>query len=110
MIRYYSQEETLRIVRRLDGGTLETLVRQQVVVPTQSAGGAVFSQADIARMELLCDLTEGFDLDEDLLGLLMSLIDQLHAARADLQRLSRAVDLEAAEVRQRILARITSGD
>ena len=110
MIRYYSQEETLRIVRRLDGGTLETLVRQQVVVPTQSDRGAVFSQADIARMELLCDLTEGFDLDEDLLALLMSLIDQLHAARADLHRLSRAVDVEAAEVRQRILTRITSDD
>jgi chaperone modulatory protein CbpM len=110
MIRYYSQEETLRIVRRLDGGTLETLVRQRVVVPTQSEKGAVFSQADIARMELLCDLTEGFDLDEDLLALLMSLIDQLHAARSDLRRLSQAVDVEAAEVRQRILARMTSSD
>ena len=110
MIRYLSQEETLRIVRRLDSATLETLVRQHVIVPTQSENGEVFSQADIARMELLCDLTEGFELDEDLLALLMSLIDQLHAARADLQRLSRAVDVEATEVRQRILARMTSSD
>ena len=101
---------TVRIVRRLDSATLETLVRQHVIVPTQSENGEVFSQADIARMELLCDLTEGFELDEDLLALLMSLIDQLHAARSDLQRLSRAVDVEAAEVRQRILARMTSGD
>jgi chaperone modulatory protein CbpM len=48
-----------------------------------------FAASIIARLELLCDLSQDLDLDETGLGIVISLIDQLHAARQDLATLAR---------------------
>jgi chaperone modulatory protein CbpM len=74
----------------------------QIVRPEQSDSGYIFQSIDIARLQLLCDLSDDLDLDETALAVVISLLDQLHAARQDLHALANALQVESAEIRQRI--------
>ncbi len=102
MTDLYSEDEAIASVARLTRSQLVTFVEARIVTPVQSDRGPVYRQLDLVRMELLCDLTEQFDLDEDALGVLISLIDQLHGVRAELRALVDAIAEEPPEVRQRI--------
>lgn len=98
----YSEEEAVARVTRLTYRQLGTFVEAQIVMPTYSEGGRAYRQMDLARLELLCELSEQFDLDEEALGVVMLLVDQLHGVRAELRALVDAVAQEPPEVRDRI--------
>lgn len=104
MIRYYSEQETITTVTRLTRARLTTYVKHEFLVPTQSEAGPVYSLADLARIELICDLTEQFDLKEDALGVVLSLIDQLHGVRSELRRVMGAIEAQPEDVQSRIVA------
>ena len=72
--------------------------------PSASEAGYVFRRVDIARLELLCDLSQDLELDETALGIVISLIDQLHAARQDLAALAGVIDALPEDLKARILA------
>ncbi len=105
MIERYTEIEVLAAVPRLTEVRLKSFVEMQIVVPMRDGDRAMFGAVDLARMELLCDLAEQFGLEEDGLGIIMSLIDQLHAARWDFGALAAAVAAEPAETRKRVAAR-----
>lgn len=98
----YTEEAVVARVGRLNVRRLHRFVEAECVVPAQSEGGPAYSETDVARLELLCDLAEDFDLDEDALGLVMSLIDQLHGVRRELRALAEAIAAEPEDVRERI--------
>ena len=98
----FSEDEAIASVARLTRTQLVSFVEARIVTPVQSARGPVYRRLDLARMELLCDLTEQFDLDEDALAILISLVDQLHGVRAELRALVDAIAEEPPEVRQRL--------
>lgn len=104
MIRYYSEQETITTVTRLTRARLTTYVQHEFLHPTRSDAGPVYSAADLARIELICDLTEQFDLKEDALGVVLSLIDQLHGVRGELHRLMGAIEAQPDDLRQQILS------
>jgi chaperone modulatory protein CbpM len=52
----------------------------------------------------LCDLSLDLEFDETALGTVLSLIDQLHAARRDLAAMAHAVNALPAETRAHIVA------
>ncbi len=104
MTEYYSESETVTMISRLTGVQLASYVKAEFVSPALSESGPVFAPADLARIELICDLAENFDLEEDALGVVLSLIDQLHGVRAELRNLARAVEAQPDEVRTRIVA------
>ncbi len=103
----YSEEETIAAVRRLTRTRLSAFVSAEAVRPAREPGGVRYTRVDIARLELLCDLTDGFELEDDALGLVVELIDQLHAARAELAALMRAISEEPPETRRRLAAALT---
>lgn len=98
----YTEDEAIAAVARLTRPVLARFLEAEIVVPVQGEGGVHFRQIDIQRMELLCELREQFEMDEEALGIIISLIDQLHDVRADRRCLLRAVEAESEEVRQRI--------
>ncbi len=102
MAEIYSEEETIAAVGRLTRTRLTAFVSAEAVRPTSGERGPCYTRVDIARLELLCDLTEGFELEEDALGLVVTLVDQLHAARADLSALAAAIADEPPETRRRL--------
>lgn len=98
----YSEDEALEAVARLTRARLRSFIEAEIVTPLQTGNGIRFRRVDLVRMELLCELTDEFDLHIDALGIVMSLIDQLHGARTDLRALLVALEAEPEEVRIRI--------
>lgn len=108
MTTFFTEDEVITTVSRLTRRQLLTFVEVGVIKPQQASGGNVFAQMDIARLELLCDLTGDLELDETALSIVVSLIDQLHAARQDLAALARTIDNLSPETRMTLLAEMKS--
>ena len=104
MTVWFSETHVVATVERLTEARLRVFVEAGCVVPVESEGGPVFAEADLARLELLCELWEDFGLEEEALALVMSLIDQVHGLRHEMRCLARAVETEPEEVRARIRA------
>ncbi|MEN8952380.1 chaperone modulator CbpM [Planktotalea arctica] len=104
MSEWFSEDEVVTTVIRLTRTQLVRFVEVELIKPQRTSGGNVFRQIDIARLELLCDLTLDFDLDEIGLGVVISLIDQLHAARQDLAVMAQAIDQLPIQERASVLA------
>jgi chaperone modulatory protein CbpM len=104
---FYSETEVLAAVPRLTPLRLTSFVAARIILPLTKDDAPAFRRIDLARIELLCDLTEEFDLDDDALGLVISLVDQLHEARRDLRAICLAVAAEGPEVRNRIGGKLT---
>jgi chaperone modulatory protein CbpM len=102
MTDQFSEDDIITTVTRLTRSQLVQFVEFDLVKPQREESGFVFRRIDIARLELLCDLSQDLDLDETALGIVISLIDQLHAARQDLAVVARAVDALPAELQSRI--------
>ena len=109
MSRYYTEQETITSVRRLTRGRLTSYVKHEFLTPAHTEAGPVFSAADLARIELICDLGEQFDLEGDALGVVLSLIDQLHGVRGELRRVMTAVEAQPDGVRRQIRAALKVG-
>ncbi|SDH69911.1 chaperone modulator CbpM [Alloyangia pacifica] len=103
---FYSEQEVLATVGRLDQARLTRFLRTEVITPAEAHGQTVYRQVDIARMELLCDLCDDFELNDEALALVMQLIDQLHGTRGDLVALMRALGEEPEEVKIRVQGRL----
>ena len=101
-----TEDEVIAIIPGMTRNRLVAFLQAEVILPVRrepfDGKAHVFGRIDIARMQLLCDLADGLDLDDDALGVVMSLIDQLHMARRDLRALALAVEAEAPDVRTRI--------
>ncbi|MCO8146023.1 hypothetical protein NHN26_12405 [Rhodovulum tesquicola] len=106
MTDHLTEDEVLAAIPSLTRTRLVAFVESDLIIPLrrESAGVSihVFRRIDCARLHLLCDLTEGLELDETALGVVITLIDQLHATRQDLLAIARAVDGEPPDVRARI--------
>ncbi len=103
MTRLYSETEVISVVDELTDARLVNFVRASIVRPVQSeAGHMMYRDVDIARLQLLCDLSDSYTLSDDALDLVMSLVDQLSTMRGDMRALMQAVACEPDEVRLRI--------
>lgn len=106
MTRLYSYRET---VLRVPGLTEERLVRfvaAEVVRPVRGDAGDGFGQVDLARLQLACELCDGYALEDEALALVMDLVDRMHGLRRDLRALVQAIEAEGDdEVRMRLLKR-----
>lgn len=102
MAVFYTEDEIVAEVTRLTRVTFLRYVEAEVIRPVRTEAGPRFRAVDVARLELICDLAGEYDLDDDALALIVSLTDQLHAARADFRTLADAVAAEETEIRARI--------
>ncbi len=105
MTTYFTFNQTIAAVPGLSLPQLVAFLDVDLVRPTLSADGPVFRAADLARLELLCDLADQFDLAADALGVVIGLIDQLHDTRRQLHAMAAAMEAEPQDLRQRIGAR-----
>jgi chaperone modulatory protein CbpM len=102
MTVYYSEEEVVTTVQGLTRAKLTAFVEAEIIWPVQSERGPVYRQVDVARLHLLHDLSDQFEMSEDALAVVMRLLDQLHEVRADLRSVLRAITEEPADVRARL--------
>lgn len=102
MTARFSEAQAVRAVRRLTARRLRAFIEAGCIAPAEIDGEPVFGEADLARLELMCELVEEFGLDAEALALVMSLIDQLHGLRHEMRHLLMAIGEQPSEVRARI--------
>jgi chaperone modulatory protein CbpM len=66
---------------RLDGDTLEAWIAEEWIVPTGADPEISFTEADLARAELIHDLKGDLDVNDAGVGVILDLVDQMHGLR-----------------------------
>ncbi len=93
-------------VSRLTRPQLSRYIHAELIRPQRTEQGFFFVEVDIARLELLCDLSEDLELNEAAIKVVISLVDQLHETRRDLTLLADAIETLPSDLRSRINAAI----
>jgi chaperone modulatory protein CbpM len=65
----------------LDQETLEVWIQEEWLVPSETEGEPAFSEADLARAQLIRDLKHDMGVNEDGVGIILNLLDQMHSLR-----------------------------
>ncbi|MGZ5876735.1 MAG: chaperone modulator CbpM [Bradyrhizobium sp.] len=65
----------------LDGPTLHAWIEAEWLVPLSSGNTFLFSEADVARARLIQDLKVDFGVNDEGIGIVLHLLDQLHGLR-----------------------------
>ena len=98
----FTEDEVIMIVTRLTRPQLDRYVEADLIRPQSAEDGIFFRQVDIARLELICDLAHDLDLDEGAVGVVISLVDQLHGARREVVMLTEMIQTLPTDLRSRI--------
>lgn len=78
----------------LDEPRLLFWVAQDWIRPARRGGELVFADIDLARMHLILDL-QALDIGEQAVPVVLSLLDQLHTTRRQMQRVVEALSPDA---------------
>lgn len=73
------QEFLLRA--RLDHDTLEAWVAEEWLIPGSGAEAPVFTEIDLARAALIRDLKHDLEVNDQGVGVILRLVDQIHGLR-----------------------------
>ncbi|HUQ37941.1 MAG TPA: chaperone modulator CbpM [Aestuariivirga sp.] len=66
---------------QLDQETLEVWIEEQWLIPDESAGEPAFSEIDLARAKLIRDLKQDMGVNDEGIGIILDLLDQVHSLR-----------------------------
>jgi chaperone modulatory protein CbpM len=66
-------------------------IKEEWLIPREDATGQEFSDADIARAHLIKDLKQDFGINDEGIGVILNLIDQVHGLRRTLRDLLQTV-------------------
>lgn len=89
----YTEEQVISKVPGLDRPLLVRFVNARIVIPVERPAEKArgFLPVDVARLSLACELCDNFEFEDDALGVVMQLVDHLHATRADLRAVLEAI-------------------
>jgi chaperone modulatory protein CbpM len=103
-----SERDLLARVHRLTVTRLRVWVAQGWIKPAD-ARAPNYSEADLARAALICNLEDELGFAEEDVPVLLNLIDQIHGLRAELKGLVDALEDLPPDVRATVRMRITRG-
>src|SRR5262249_11436549 len=89
---------------RIEAEVLDAWVAEGWLLPDTHADQPTFGEADIARVHLIKDLRTELGVNDEAVGVILDLIDQLHGVRNRLKRLLAALAEEPEEGRDRLAA------
>ena len=97
-------EEVLEMPQaRIDRQTLEEYITREWLRPVSHPSGWYFEDIDIARLELVCHLTQDINVNDEGMDVVLSLLDQLYSTRAHMQKLHNAISQQPPEVQTSIM-------
>src|SRR5574337_201829 len=79
-------------------------VEEGWIEPDREGDDFIFDEEDVARIGLIVDLRRDLEIDESAMPVVLSLLDQLHAARAALKRITGAIAELPPDIRDRLSA------
>jgi chaperone modulatory protein CbpM len=97
-------EEVLEMLQeRIDRQTLEEYIAREWLQPVSHPSGWYFEDIDIARIELVCHLTQDIQVNDEGMDVVLSLLDQLYGARAHMQKMHHAISQQSPEIQTNIM-------
>jgi chaperone modulatory protein CbpM len=79
--------EEFLIRTRLERHSLEAWVAAGWLVPPQTDPEFMFSDVDLARVQLIRDLREDFGVNDEGVSVILHLVDQMHGLRRSMHEL-----------------------
>jgi chaperone modulatory protein CbpM len=76
---------------QLDRETLEVWIEEEWLVPIGSSTDLTFSEADLARAKLIQDLKQDLGVNDEGVGVILNLLDQVHGLRGALAEMLQSV-------------------
>ena len=101
-----TERDLLSRVQRLTVTRLRVWVAQGWIKPADAMAQA-YSEADLARAVLICNLEDELGFDEEDVPVLLNLIDQIHGLRAELKGLLDVLEDLPPDLRATVRMRIT---
>jgi chaperone modulatory protein CbpM len=95
-------EELLRVHDRLTVVHVERWVARGLLRPAADGEDWIFEPVDVARAQLLTDLTDQMGFDEEAAETVVDLLDQVHTLRRQLHQLGLAIGRQPATTRESI--------
>ena len=102
-----SEQDVVARIHSLTVTRLRVWVREGLIRPANEEAQG-FSEADIARAELIRNLEDELGFAEEDVPVLLNLIDQIHGLRAELRGLLEVLEDLPPEVRSTVRMRIES--
>ena len=97
-----SLDELLREDRRLTTVHVERWIARGLLRPGEQADRWTFEPVDVARARLLSELADDLGFDDEAVETVVSLVDQVHTLRGQLDLLARAIAEQPADTRKAI--------
>jgi len=69
--------------------TLEAWIEEEWLIPSEAAREVTFSDVDLARAQLIRDLKDDLGVNDEGVGVILHLVDQVHGLRRMLTELLR---------------------
>jgi chaperone modulatory protein CbpM len=85
-----SREEFLSL-SGMEGETLNAWIEDEWLIPSGSTVELSFSEIDIARARLIRELRVDFGVNDEAVGVILNLVDQLYGMRRTLRELRQEV-------------------
>lgn len=103
-------DELVAAIDALRRRDLQRWVRESWVSPVRADSTLQFSDRECARVRLICTLRYEYEIEEDTMPVILSLLDQLYETRRRLNALAAAVAGQDSDVRDAILKAATPRD
>ena len=101
-----TERDVVARIHSLTVTRLRVWVRQGLIKPVDKTAQN-YSEADIARAALICNLEDELGFAEEDVPVLLNLIDQIHGLRSELRGLLEVLDELPPDVRSTVRMRIT---
>lgn len=95
-------EELLQAHDRLTVVHVERWVARGLLRPSADGGNWIFEPVDVARAQLLAELTDQMGFDDEAVETVVDLLDQVHTLRRQLHQLGLAIGRQPTETRESI--------
>ena len=89
---------------RLEMEVLEAWIDAGWLLPCLEGDTQQFSEVDLARCQLICDLRRDLGINDEGIPVVLDLIDQVHGLRRTLRSLLSTIDAQPDATRRRIVA------
>lgn len=82
--------EEFQLRLEVDAGTVQVWIEEGWLLPQRDQAGFAFSELDMARARLIRDLKDGIGVNDEGIGIVLNLIDQVHGLRSVLREVLHA--------------------
>lgn len=100
-------ESVVALFPDLEADELTAWIEHRWIEPEHTPRGAlIFHDIDVARVRMVYDLRRTFDVNEDLVPVVLSLLDQVYELRSNVKALTRAIESLPPDMRDRVLGAV----